>query len=249
MHHSFAQQTNPTEPLASQLWLSDFLATKGFARISPETFSNGKSTLRFDGATLIAHPGSGDRSWTVDFTNARRDTVKLLIEQFLAMRIFQSEKQLADEQVERQRLNLALTGIAETINEGPDTGSGLLLRRFLWSLYNGHHLVNLWRMTCVLDSRRSSWITEVFVFAFSGLLKENDIKRTLQACGEMERCHEVHLSGYQIDLLREAERSIESVLRTLPPSQSHSELKQARDYLCEAQKSIQRVRVDPTIKF
>ncbi|MDA1277116.1 MAG: hypothetical protein O2960_24140 [Verrucomicrobia bacterium] len=46
----------------------------------------------------------------MDFTNARCDTAKLLIEEFLAMRIFQSEKQFADERAERQRLDLARDG-------------------------------------------------------------------------------------------------------------------------------------------
>ncbi len=51
--------------------------------------------------------------------------------------------------MDKQRIERALNGIAATIKEGPDTGSGVQLRRFLWSLYNQQHLINLWRMTAL----------------------------------------------------------------------------------------------------
>jgi len=47
--------------------MEDFLATKEFARSSPDTFSNGYATLQFDGDKFTASPGSGGRVWSSDF--------------------------------------------------------------------------------------------------------------------------------------------------------------------------------------
>ena len=238
-------KTENDEPLASASWLAEFLAAKGFNRESVETFSNGKATLRFNGNKLTAHPCSGDRAWCADFVDADQSTIQLLLEQILKMRPFLSDAELADEKAEKKRVDAALMGIANTVREGPDTGSGIQLRRFLWSLYNGHHLVNLWRMTCVLDATRSAWVSEVFVSALVGTLKEDDIKKTLVAAGEMERWDQVQPSASHLDALREAERAIESVLRTLPPCHSHKELKHAQDALCEAEAAIRRAKEYP----
>ena len=38
----------------------------------------------------------------------------------------------------------AIELIAVRIRSSPDTSGGVQLRRFLWSLYNMHHMVNLW---------------------------------------------------------------------------------------------------------
>lgn len=238
-------ETKVTEPLPDQPWLAGFLAAKGFDRVSAATFSNGKATLKFEGNKFTADPGTGDRSWSSNFEDADPPTVKMLIEQILKMRPFLSETDLAKERIEKQRLDQALTGIADTIREGPDTHSGVQLRRFLWSLYNGHHLVNLWRMTCVLDSKRSAWITEVFAGAFVGSLKEDDIKGALRVAGEMERWDEVHPSGDHLETIQDAERAIESVVRMLPPSRAHTELKHARESLWEAQNAIRRAKESP----
>lgn len=233
------------QSLSSASWLVDFLAARGFSRISSDAFSNGKATLRFDGNKFTASGGFGGKVWSSDFGNARSDSIKLLIEQILKMRLFFSDAQIADEGVERQRLDLALSGIATTIQVGPDTHTGVQLRRFLWSLYNGHHLVNLWRMTCVLDSQRCTWVSEILAGAFVGSLTEDAIKRALSAAGEIERWDHVQQSPDHLNAIIEAERAIESVLRTLPPSRAHTELKHARDSLVETQNALRRAKESP----
>ena len=55
-------------------------------------------------------------------------------------------------QIAPSRHEQALNQIAQCIRDCPDTGGGVQLRRFLWSLYNQHHLVNLW--TLVNPNRR-----------------------------------------------------------------------------------------------
>lgn len=242
MQISSSTEPEIAEPIGSQPWLLDFLAAKGFNRISLDTFSNGKATLKFEGNKFTAHPADAERAWTSDLEDADPATVKILIEQILKMRPFLSDTDLAKQRIQRQRLDDALAGIANTIRDGPDTHSGVQLRRFLWSLYNGHHVVNLWRMTCVLDSQRSDWISEIFAGAFSGPLQEDDIKHALYVAGEMERWEQVHPSADHLDTMREAERAIESVLRTLLPSRAHTELKHARDSLLEARSAIRRAK-------
>lgn len=211
-------------PLADQPWFVSFLAGKGFFRSSPSTFTNGKASIVVEGSRLVADPGSGEKSWNSDLAEAEPETVKLILQQILKTRPFLSEADLAQERADKQRVERALTGIAATIKEGPDTGSGVQLRRFLWSLYNQHHLVNLWRMTAVLDGKRAGWVSEVFAEAFVGVLKEDDIKRALLAAGEMERWDQARPSSEDVEKLDEAERLVVDLVRRTPPSHAHTEL-------------------------
>ena len=148
----------------------------------------------------------------------------MMLESFLKMRPFLTEADLTQERAEKHRIERALTGIAATIKEGPDTGSGVQLRRFLWALYNQHHLINLWRMTAVLDSRRAGRVSEVFAAAFVGVLKEDDIKRALLAAGEIERWDREQPDTEALRALAEAERIISELIRRIPPSRAHTEL-------------------------
>ena len=66
-----------------------------------------------------------------DFAGADRAAVTAILEQMLKMRPFLTSVDLAQEQFEKQSIERSLTGIANTIKDGPDTGSGVQLRRFL----------------------------------------------------------------------------------------------------------------------
>ena len=239
------QPEMPQPPLADQPWFIDLLAAKGFYRSSPTTFTNGKASIQVDGTKFMADSGTGDKTWNSDFAQADRETIKLMLQQILKTRPFLTEADLAQERADHQRIERALTGIAATIKEGPDTGSGVQLRRFLWSLYNQHHLVNLWRMTAVLDSKRAGWVSEAFAGAFVGVLKEDDIKRALLAAGEMARWDQVQPSDEHLEKLAEAERHIEAVLRTLPPSNAHTRFHAARKALWDAQDALRRAKESP----
>ena len=235
----------PKIPLADQSWFADFLAAKGFYRSSPTTFTNGKASLHVDGTNFTADPGTGDKTWHGDLAQADRETIRLMLQQVLKTRPFLTAENLAQERADQQRIERALMGIAATIKEGPDTGSGVQLRRFLWSLYNPHHVINIWRMTAVLDSKRSGWVSEVFAGAFVGVLKEDDIKRALLAAGEMQRWDRVQPSDEHLEQLAEAERHVEAVLRTLPPSHAHTRFNAARQALEEAQNALRRAKESP----
>ena len=127
-------------------------------------------------------------------------------------------------QMTPSRHEQALTKIALCIRDCPDTGGGVQLRRFLWSLYNQHHLVNLWTLVSRLDSERSALANEVLTAALVGNLKEDDIKRALVAAGEMARWDETQPTGETQRRLEEAESIVASLVRALPPSQAHTDL-------------------------
>ena len=127
-------------------------------------------------------------------------------------------------QLTQPRHLAALAQIAECIRECPDTGGGVQLRRFLWSLYNQHHLVNLWTLVSRLDSERSALVNEVLTAALIGSLQESDIKRALLVAGEMNRWDETRPDNEALRRLEEAEHIVASLVRSLPPSRAHTDL-------------------------
>ena len=118
----------------------------------------------------------------------------------------------------------ALTKIAHCIRDCPDSGGGVQLRRFLWSLYNQHHLVNLWTLVSRLDSERSALANEVLTAALVGNLQEHDIKRALVTAGEMARWDATQPTTEMQCRLEEAENIVESLARSLPPCRAHTDL-------------------------
>jgi len=154
------------------------------------------------------------------------------------MHMFLTDEELAQERAEKKSVDRALAGIALTIKEGPDTGGGMQLRRFLWSLYNMHHVVNLWRLRADLDDERAGWVAEVFAGALTGLVKETDLKRTLQAAGEMERWERGHSGGTVLDELQEAESIVARLARKAPPSRTHTVLVSLLGRMAEAQRDL-----------
>ena len=127
-------------------------------------------------------------------------------------------------QMTPSRHEQALTKIALCIRDCPDTGGGVQLRRFLWSLYNQHHVLNLWTFVSRLDSERSALASEVLTAALVGNLKEDDIKRALLVAGEISRWEETQPSSETQRRLEEAERIVEGLARSLPPCRAHTDL-------------------------
>ena len=118
----------------------------------------------------------------------------------------------------------ALMQIARSIRENPDTGGGVQLRRFLWSLYNQHHLVNLWTLASRLDHEHSVLVKDVMTAALVGTLQESDIKRALVAAGEMDRWETTQPSDETRERLDEVRGTLESMVRAQPPSRAHTDL-------------------------
>ena len=127
-------------------------------------------------------------------------------------------------QMTSSRHEQALTKIALSIRDCPDTGGGVQLRRLLWSLYNQHHLVNLWTLVSRLDGEHSALASEVLTAALTGNLKEDDIKRALLVAGEVARWDETQPSSETQRRLEEAESMVASLARSLPPCRAHTDL-------------------------
>jgi len=224
--------------LSHETWFVELLASKGFAKSSENTFSNGKALIRVDGAHFFADPGTEDTTYQADFLNADRQTTTFMVNQILKMHAFLTDEELAQERVEKKSVDRALAGIALTIKEGPDTGGGMQLRRFLWSLYNMHHVVNLWRLTAELDNERNGWVAEVFAGALNGLLTEKDLKRSLEAAGEMERWDKEPTGEKVFADLQEAENIVAGLTRKAPPSRAHTVLVSLLGRMAEAQRDL-----------
>ncbi len=233
MEHVITQKS-----LATETWFIEMLAGKGFAKSSENTFTNGKAQIRVDGTQFIADPGAESTTYKADFRNANRQTVTIMVDQMLKMHAFRSDDDLTQERAEKKSADQALAGIALTIKEGPETGGGMQLRKFLWSLYNMHHVVNLWRLTADLDNERAGWVAEIFAGALNGLIKEKDVKRALEAAGEMKRWDMEQPSDNVLAELQDAENIIVGLMRKAPPSRTHTVLVSLQRRIAEAKQEL-----------
>jgi hypothetical protein len=68
-----------------------------------------------------------------------------------------------------------------------DTGSTKHLRRFLWSLWNGHHQVNLYNLGRVLDDDNGEAVAVIFTAWMRCAIGESDLREVLYKSGEMDR--------------------------------------------------------------
>ncbi len=118
----------------------------------------------------------------------------------------------------------AITEVAFLIRDSPETSGGVQLRRFLWSLYNMHHLVNLWDLASRVGGELAEPVSEIIRAALAGELREADVKQGLLLAGEMERWDSAAPSGEAMECMDDAERSLISAVRRIPPCQEHTEL-------------------------
>ena len=118
----------------------------------------------------------------------------------------------------------AITEIANLIRESPDTSGGVQLRRFLWSLYNMHHMVNLWDLASRVGGELAAPVAEIVRAALAGELREEDVKQGLITAGEMERWDTSAPNSEVLECVDDAERLLISAVRRIPPCQEHTEL-------------------------
>jgi hypothetical protein len=178
------QLAQPT--LADHPLIRECLAAHGFQPTGRSQFSNGRATVHFEGTRLVAIPGSGSRTWRSEFGSVPPEAIVALLNAFLATPPFLSQQEI-DRRLERTHAaKIALDRIVELIREAPDAAPSRELRRFLWSLFNGHHLLNLWRLRHTLDRQRSGWATEVFTAWMNGHVSDELLRRALSGCGQIE---------------------------------------------------------------
>lgn len=125
---------------------------------------------------------------------------------------------------ERPKHEIAISKIALSIRECPDTSGGVQLRRFLWSLYNQQHLINCWDLASRLSSEFANPVAEILRASIAGELTENDIKRGLLAAGEMDRWDETLPEESAIALMEDASKRLITILTKTPPCYEHVEV-------------------------
>ena len=222
----------------------EFLQERGFERSAPATFTNGRATVRVEGSALYAIPGDGSKQWRSELKEAPPGAIRQLLAVVLAAPSFLSQAEL-EQRANRQRAaEEALRNIAASIGEHPETHSGQQLRRFVWSIFNGHHALNLWKMKEVLDSKHNGWVTEVFRAWMEGHLPEKAIREALSGSGELDRWDTVRLRAPEQKRLVEAFDAVTDLVNSVPPSapltqltRANGLLRQVIDCLREAKKS------------
>ena len=136
------------------------------------------------------------------------------------------------------RFQQAITEIALLIRDSPDTSGGVQLRRFLWSLYNMHHLVNLWDLASRVGGELAEPVSEIIRAALAGELRETDVKQGLILAGEMERWDASAPIGDVLECVEDVERFLIAAVRRIPPSQEHTELVQALGELARLRSDV-----------
>ncbi len=89
-----------------------------------------------------------------------------------------------------ENLREALETITDYLATGWSTGGGRRLRQFIWSLWNGHHLINLYDLSSGLDGRLTDAVIVVFRAAMVDALNEDQKRRVLKDSGEFARWEE-----------------------------------------------------------
>ena len=98
-----------------------------------------------------------------------------------------TEQRNRRESIAGEELQGALDVITDYLQSGWSTGGGRRLRQFVWSLWNGHHLINLCDLSSGLDSRLSDAVIVTFRAAMLGSLKEDAMRTLLKNSGEFAR--------------------------------------------------------------
>jgi len=92
--------------------------------------------------------------------------------------------------VSPEELDAALSTFTGYLRTGWTTGGGRRLRQFVWSLWNGWHLVNLFDLSHSLDGALTDAVITIFRAAMVGALREDHLRCLLTESGEMRRWEE-----------------------------------------------------------
>ena len=117
----------------------------------------------------------------------------------------------------------SLQRLGQILRDNPDTGTGVQIRALLWSLYNQHHVVNLWTMCSRLNDEPARLAAEVLSAALMGRLTDSQVKQTLIECGDLERWDRAVFPSP----IEDVKQTIVRTLRTNPPSDGHCCLAEA----------------------
>jgi hypothetical protein len=181
MAPQLAQPTPADHPL-----IRECLAAHGFHSNGRSQFFNGRAKVHHEGTRLVATPATGSRIWRSEIGSVPPEAVVALLNGFLATPPFLSQQEIDRRLARTHAAKIALDRIVELIREAPEAAPSRELSRFLWSLFNGHHVINLWSLRHALDHQQSGWASEVFTACMSGHVSDELLRRALSDSGEME---------------------------------------------------------------
>ena len=206
-------------------------------------FSNGRASVRVDGPTLYAVPGDdGKKVWRSEVKETPPEAIRQLLSVVLSAPSFLSQAEL-DKRVARQRhAEDALGDIANAIREDADCPAGQQLRRFVWSIYNQHHAVNLWRMNDELSPQQKGWVAVVMTAWMDGQVPDDAIRSALTDSGEMDRWDTVRLRPPQQRRLVDAIDAVADILKSTPPGGASPAITRADGLLREVLDLLRTVR-------
>lgn len=92
--------------------------------------------------------------------------------------------------VRPDELQAALATITDALTHHWSTGGGTRLRRFIWSLWNDWHLVNLFDLCAGLDYLLGDAVVTIFRAQMVGALTEEHKRQVLKQSGEFARWEE-----------------------------------------------------------
>ena len=229
--------------LADQPWFADFLESRGFRKTAPSAFSNGRASVRVDGATLYAVPGDdGKKVWRTEVKETPPEAIRQLLTVVLSAPSFLSQAELDRRAARQRQAEDALGKIASTIRDNPDCPAGQQLRQFVWSIFNQHHAVGLWWMRDELGPKQNGWVATVTTAWLEGLLPEEAIRSALTDSGEMDRWDTVRLRAPEQRRLVDAIDAVSDILKTTLPGVGSPALTRADGLLREVADLLRSVR-------
>jgi len=229
--------------LADQPWFVEFLENRGFRKTAPSTFSNGRASVRVDGPTLYAVPGDdGKKVWRTQVKETSPEAIRQLLTVVLSAPSFFSQAELDQRATRQSHAEDALGNIANAIHEDPDSPAGQQLRRFVWSIFNQHHAVNLWRTKDELGPQQKGWVAVVVAAWMEGHVSEDAIRSALMDSGEMDRWDTVRLRTPEQRRLVDAIDAVSDLLKAIPPGVGSPGLTRADGLLREVADLLRNAR-------
>jgi hypothetical protein len=132
-------------------------------------------------------------------------------------------QQEIDRRLERTHAaKIALDRIVEIIREAPEAAPSRELRRLLWALFNGHHVINLWSLRHALDRQQSGWATEVFNAWISGHVSDELFRCAPIDSGDKGRWDASAHTADEHERLQDAINTENDILMKTPPGLCHS---------------------------
>ena len=103
--------------------------------------------------------------------------------------------------ISQEKLNEALKTVTDYLKTDWTTGGGRRLRQFVWSLWNGYHLVNLYDLSSGLDGRRTEAVVVIFHAAMVDALSEKQKRRMMEESGELARWEQARAETPEDDVV------------------------------------------------